>query len=78
MIDSQVLVMGCGHRGVVNILDAAPCTPKVCIGGYHLMKPQTGEMVPETLLEGIAGELRRRSVPVLYLSLYRSAGDPDS
>lgn len=68
MIDSRVLVMGCGHRGVVNILDAAPCTPQVCIGGYHLMKPQTGETVPQPLLEGIASELRRR--PVRYYTCH--------
>lgn len=62
MIGSQLLVMGCGHKGVVNILNAAPCTPKVCIGGYHLMKPQTGETVSYALLEEIAQQLKMRSV----------------
>lgn len=68
MIGSQLLVMGCGHKGVVNILDAAPCTPKVCIGGYHLMKPQTGETVSQALLEEIAQQLKMR--PVTYYTCH--------
>lgn len=56
----NVLIMGCGHCGVVNILERARAyRPDLCIGGYHLMIPASGKSVPEELLEGIAGELRR-------------------
>ena len=56
--DTNVLVMGCGHCGVVNILEkAAPYKPKVCIGGYHLWNPKTKKTVSDDLLEEIAQEL---------------------
>ena len=56
----NVLVMGCGHCGVVNILERArEYRPQLCIGGYHLMIPITKKAVPEKLLEGIANELRQ-------------------
>lgn len=56
--ERNVLVMGCGHCGVVNILERAErYEPKVCIGGYHLMVPATKRSVPEEILAGIAGEL---------------------
>lgn len=56
--EQNVLVMGCGHCGVVNILERAKrYEPKVCIGGYHLMVPAAKKTVPEEILAGIAGEL---------------------
>lgn len=56
--ERNVLVMGCGHCGIVNILERAKrYEPKVCIGGYHLMVPAAKRSVPEEILAGIAGEL---------------------
>lgn len=56
----NVLLMGCGHCGVVNILERAEkYMPKVCIGGYHLSIPVTKKTVPAEILEGIANELKR-------------------
>ncbi len=56
----NVLVMGCGHCGVVNILERAKeYRPDICVGGYHLMVPVTKRSVPEEILKGIAGELRQ-------------------
>lgn len=56
--ERNLLVMGCGHCGVANILERAKeYGPKVCIGGYHLMVPVTKRSVPEDILAGIAGEL---------------------
>ena len=56
--DTNVLILGCGHAGVVNILEkAAQFKPQVCVGGYHLWNPVTHKTVPRTLLEGIAEEL---------------------
>lgn len=56
--ENRVLVLGCGHRGVVNILKrAAQYQPNLCIGGFHLYSPRTGESVSEEILERIAAEL---------------------
>ena len=55
-----VLIMGCGHTGVVNIMkEAEKYQPVACIGGYHLMKPKTGKTVPTELLDQIAERLNR-------------------
>lgn len=58
--EKKVLIMGCGHCGVVNILERAKeYAPQICVGGYHLMIPATKRSVPEEILEGIAGELSK-------------------
>ena len=52
--ERNALIMGCGHCGVVNILERAEAyRPDVCIGGYHLMIPVSKKTVPEEVLEGI-------------------------
>lgn len=54
----NVLIMGCGHAGVVNILEKASIyNPQVCIGGYHLWNPLTKKTVLKGLLEDLAHEL---------------------
>ena len=61
--EKNTLIMGCGHAGVVNILDrAAEYSPKLCVGGYHLFNPTTLQSAPETLLHGIAGELNKKEM----------------
>lgn len=56
--ERNVLLMGCGHCGIINILERAKeYDPKICIGGYHLMVPAKKKSVPEEILAGIAGEL---------------------
>ena len=58
--EKTVLIMGCGHCGVVNILERArEYAPSLCVGGYHLSVPATKKTIPEEVLEGIAGELNR-------------------
>lgn len=58
--ETNVLLMGCGHCGVVNILERAKeYRPQVCIGGYHLRIPAANKTVPEETLAGIAGELQK-------------------
>lgn len=50
--EKNVLFMGCGHKGVLNILRSCPCKPDAVIGGFHLFSPRTGEMLPkETVLD---------------------------
>lgn len=40
------LIMGCGHAGVINILQKAEnFHPAICIGGYHLYNPITKKTV---------------------------------
>ncbi|MBE5794980.1 MAG: MBL fold metallo-hydrolase [Clostridiales bacterium] len=55
--DTPVLLMGCSHTGVVNILRAAPTLPNVCIGGLHLYSPARNETVPTSLMDEIAAHL---------------------
>lgn len=56
--DRRALVMGCGHCGVVNILErAAQYRPELCVGGYHLWNPMRRRTAPEEVLSGIAGVL---------------------
>ena len=70
----NVLFMGCGHAGVVNIMEkAAQYQTKVCIGGYHLFNPATKKTVPAKLLEEIAGELS--GYDVRYYTCH-CTGDP--
>ncbi len=55
----NVLLMGCCHAGVVNILKkAAPMQPEVCVGGFHLYSPARGETVSTRLMDEIAAHLR--------------------
>ena len=58
--DVNVLILGCGHAGLVNILERAEeYKPRVCIGGYHLWNPNTNKTVSDKLLSGIAGEVAK-------------------
>lgn len=61
--EKPVLLMGCGHTGVVNILERAKeYKPEICIGGFHLCIPATGRMIPKTVLDGIAKELSQKEL----------------
>lgn len=58
--EKTVLIMGCGHSGVVNIMEAArQYHPLLCVGGYHLMNPNSSKSVPEALLDEIVKELKQ-------------------
>lgn len=55
-----VLIMGCGHTGIVNIMrKASAFAPEYCIGGYHLFNPATKKTVSEAPLSQIAEELQK-------------------
>ncbi len=70
-----VLIAGCAHNGIVNILEKFRAIsgrfPDVVLGGFHLYNP--GEKKART-----AGRLRNRGIPhadqsqVLYLPLHRA------
>lgn len=56
--ERQVLVTGCGHAGILNILSACPARPEICVGGYHLYNPVDRRTVPRPLLDEIGRALR--------------------
>jgi len=61
--EPNTLIMGCGHAGIVNILEKAmPYKPQVCVGGYHLWNPKSKKTVSDELLEGIAQELKKYNI----------------
>ena len=62
----DLLLTGCGHSGIANILRALPAPPALCVGGFHLYRPRTGETVPESTLRGLAGELKACPGTVFY------------
>ena len=66
--ENQVaLIMGCGHAGIVNIMEKArEAQPALCVGGFHLFNPLTKRTVPSPLLDEIAGELRAYSQMQFY------------
>lgn len=59
-----VLVAGCAHRGIVNILRRAEellgRAPDALFSGFHLTNPGLGVDEPETLIRAVGEELRRR------------------
>lgn len=65
-----VLVAGCAHRGVVNILRRAEellgRSPDYLFSGFHLYNPATGQPEPEELLRAVAEELAAR--PTRYFT----------
>ena len=52
-----MLLMGCGHKGVLNIIRQCPAAPDIVIGGFHLYSPRTGECLPEPVIMDLAANL---------------------
>lgn len=58
--DSQtVLIMGCGHKGVINIIESSNENIDVCIGGFHLYDPITKKVVDERYLDKLSDSLSK-------------------
>lgn len=59
-----VLIGGCAHRGIVNIVEYAEELAgkplDLVISGFHLFNPNSGEVESEALITGIANELKQR------------------
>ena len=65
--NEKVLIMGCGHTGVINIMEKAKqFKPKVCIGGFHLYRPRLKQTVSEELLEKISIEMKKYAEVQFY------------
>ncbi|MPM78808.1 hypothetical protein SDC9_125823 [bioreactor metagenome] len=65
-----VLLAGCSHRGIVNILRRAEellgRSPDAVFAGFHLYSPGTGETEPRELVESVGRELLAREHTVYY------------
>ncbi|MGL6105578.1 MBL fold metallo-hydrolase [Romboutsia sp.] len=60
---TTTLVMGCGHSGVVNILEKSKIyEPKICLGGYHLYDPITKKTVHKEVVEEIGKEISKYDI----------------
>lgn len=65
--NQYVLIVGCGHSGVVNIMNRAKSyQPKLCVGGFHLYNPSTKKSVPTALLDEIAEALSSYKNTLFY------------
>lgn len=52
------LILGCGHTGIVNIMEKAiSYKPNLCVGGYHLYNPINKKTISDKLLNEITKEL---------------------
>lgn len=68
--EKAVLLAGCSHRGIVNILRRAEellgRAPDAVFAGFHLHNPGTGETEPRELVEAVGRELLAREGTVYY------------
>ncbi len=56
--EKPILIMGCGHNGIVNIMKQAKrYAPSLCVGGYHLTSPSAHRDEPRTLIDQIIERL---------------------
>ena len=59
-----VLLAGCAHRGIVNVLrraeDILGRAPDCVLAGFHLTNPGHGTDEPEALVRAVGAELRAR------------------
>jgi 7,8-dihydropterin-6-yl-methyl-4-(beta-D-ribofuranosyl)aminobenzene 5'-phosphate synthase len=57
----KILVTGCAHRGIVNIMERAMELAggplDIVIGGFHLSNPSTGKCEADDIVAGVAGYL---------------------
>lgn len=56
--NKKVLLMGCGHSGVINILENMGSKPDYCIGGFHIYNPVSKKTVSEKQLNILCDELK--------------------
>lgn len=68
--NKKVLVCGCSHRGIVNILSSAEEYAKgpidFVVGGFHLMNPRLKTLESVDKVNKIADELLKREKTIYY------------
>ena len=57
LINNNVLLMGCGHAGVINILNKLERKPNYCIGGFHVYNPRLQTTVSKEQLDYLNDKL---------------------
>ena len=61
--DKLVLIAGCAHRGIADILrravEVGGRAPEAVFSGFHLTNPGLGRDEPEELVRAVAAELRQ-------------------
>lgn len=56
--NKNVVLMGCGHSGVINILKSVPdVRPAYCIGGFHVFDPVSRKTVPRSQLDELSAAI---------------------
>ncbi len=56
--NKDVVLMGCGHSGVLDILRSVPdIRPDYCIGGFHVYDPVNKKTVPQTQLDELSADI---------------------
>ena len=78
--DKLVLIAGCAHRGIADILRRAVelggRAPEAVFSGFHLTNPGLGRDEPEELVRAVAAELRQ--YPSLYYTGHCTGEGPFS
>ena len=63
-LGKRVLIAGCAHRGIVNIMNHMDAlglgVPDAVIGGFHLYARSTDKTEPEEMVKALAEELLKR------------------
>lgn len=63
----SVLITGCGHTGVVNIINKSEVyQPTVCVGGFHLFNPISKKANSHKLFDEIIAELHKYADTQFY------------
>ena len=59
--DSRILICGCAHAGIVNIIERAKTitgdNPTAVIGGFHLSEPTKGRYESDSYIDSVAAAL---------------------
>ncbi len=86
--DKRVLVCGCAHAGIVNIVEKEKelfgSYPSAVVGGFHLYEPTSKRYETDEYIAGVAAALRRTGAayftchctgPVAFEKMKKDLGD---
>lgn len=60
--NKNLLIMGCSHKGVINILESCPTQIDICIGGFHISDPITNKNVDEEYMNKLIKALEKYDI----------------
>lgn len=65
--EKTVLIIGCGHSGVVDIIEKVyDCKPSYCIGRFHLFDPLSKKTVSKEFLDEMLRKLKKYDNIIFY------------